>query len=186
MKRTVALALLGMGTATAAFAQGHLSVGNYVSPYNSQIMWDAGTTTLSGAVTSNAGLQFQIYYGAGVVSDPGTLTAGEVTTIDDTKGYNGGGWYFSTIQDLPGWTAGDTYTFQLRTLDGTTPGGPVDMNRSVSQMWTESAAITPIANPANLGTGGLGLTVFAVVPEPSTFALAGLGAAALLIFRRRA
>jgi hypothetical protein len=43
----------------------------------------------------------------------------------------------------------------------------------------------PLSTP--LGFSGSGMTAFGVspVPEPTTFALAGLGAAALLIFRRR-
>jgi hypothetical protein len=182
MKRTVALALLGVASVTTAFAQGHLAIGNYVSPYNSQITWGA-TTGNSGAVTAAAGLQFQVYYGAGTITDESLLTAGVTVGIDDAKTYNGGGWYFATVQVLPAWTAGDTYTFQLRTLDGTTPNGPVDTALSRSALWQESSLIVGTANPPNID--GLGLVVEAVVPEPTTFALAGLGAAALLIFRRR-
>jgi len=42
----------------------------------------------------------------------------------------------------------------------------------------------PSTTPQLTGMPGVNLTT-AVVPEPSTFALAGLGAAAMLIFRRR-
>ena len=41
------------------------------------------------------------------------------------------------------------------------------------------------APPASLTAGAFNGLVLAPIPEPSTFALAGLGAAALLIFRRR-
>lgn len=49
------------------------------------------------------------------------------------------------------------------------------------------ANITPAVSPAPPTSVSFasGLTMTTVVPEPSTFALAGLGAAALLIFRRR-
>jgi hypothetical protein len=184
MKRTVALALLGMATATAAFGQGHVVLSNYVSPYNSQITWGA-TTGNSGAVTSSAGLQFQVFYGAGTVVDESLLQAGLTFGIDDTFAYNGGGYYNNVLQVLPAWTSGETYTFQVRALDGTTPNGPVDTALSRSALWTESGQIVSSALPPKTGLNGLGLVVEAVVPEPTTFALAGLGAAALLIFRRR-
>jgi hypothetical protein len=46
-----------------------------------------------------------------------------------------------------------------------------------------SPPITPVA--FTYGATGFNGLVLAPIPEPSTFALAGLGAAALLIFRRR-
>jgi hypothetical protein len=184
MKRTVALALLGMAAVTTAMGQGHVIVANYVSPYNSQITWGA-TTGNSGPVVAADGLQFQVYYGAGTIVDESLLTAGITVGIDPGKTYNGGGWFVGTIQVLPAWASGETYTFQLRALDGTTPNGPIDTALSRSALWTESSSIVSTANPANLNLNGKGLVVEAVVPEPTTFALAGLGAAALLIFRRR-
>jgi hypothetical protein len=46
-----------------------------------------------------------------------------------------------------------------------------------------SPPVTPVA--FTYGAAGFNGLVLAPIPEPSTFALAGLGAAALLIFRRR-
>jgi len=44
---------------------------------------------------------------------------------------------------------------------------------------------SPWGSAANGQIAGLSLQPFVVIPEPGTFALAGLGAAAILIFRRR-
>jgi len=47
------------------------------------------------------------------------------------------------------------------------------------------AAVTSIGTPATLAASGFLPFGVTYVPEPSTFAMAGLGAAAMLIFRRR-
>lgn len=63
-------------------------------------------------------------------------------------------------------------------------GGDLTVKIGWSSTWNVTTTTSPTdpAFPRNLG-----LTEFAVaiVPEPSTLALAGLGAAAMLIFRRR-
>lgn len=61
----------------------------------------------------------------------------------------------------------------------------------VSAVFNMTATGDPTAVPAGTAIslrptfGGMTLAPLSVIPEPSTFALAGLGAAALLIFRRR-
>jgi hypothetical protein len=178
MKRTLALALLGMASATVAFGQGHVAIANYVSPYTAQILGPGGP--LAGSTP----IQFQVFFGEGQISDPNLLQPGITLGLDDTKDYLGGGWLLGTVQTLPTWAPGDTFTFQLRTLPGSLSGQAIDTAASRSPLWQELAAIQSTANPASPTANIVGLTV--VVPEPSTFALAGLGAAALLIFRRRA
>jgi PEP-CTERM motif len=63
-----------------------------------------------------------------------------------------------------------------------------------SSAWLAGTIAAGMSNPLNLTVGGTGTPPYLMglqsfnlyfVPEPSTFALAGLGAAALLIFRRR-
>jgi hypothetical protein len=56
----------------------------------------------------------------------------------------------------------------------------------ISAIFSSTPAAAPAPAPSIDNAPGWGPVVLtAVVPEPSTFALAGLGAAALLIFRRR-
>jgi hypothetical protein len=172
-----------MVSATAAFGQGSILMANYVSPYNAALQIKAPG---GAALAANSPVQFQLYYGEGTLAE-GALTAGIILGMDPTKTFDGGagpgGWLLQNVQPLSTWAAGDTFTFQLRTLPGTIGGQAIDTVLSRSLLWTETAAIQPSANPPAPMTGFQGFTI--VVPEPSTFALAGLGAAALLIFRRR-
>jgi hypothetical protein len=171
MKRTVALALLGIAAASTAFGQGHVVLSNYVSPYNSPITGPDGL-----ALTSANPYTFTVWYGAGVAAE-GSLVAGETFNIDDAFTYDGGagagGWYNNVLQVVP---TIETYSFQIR---ATGPG--VDELASRSVIW--QSGVVDVANPPLTNQEGFGLQV--IIPEPTTFALAGLGAAALLIFRRR-
>jgi hypothetical protein len=83
---------------------------------------------------------------------------------------------------------GGTYTMAARawfnngqfgSLAAARTGG---MNTGYSQFFDIAATVAPA--PANITTGFGAFTV-GVVPEPSTFVLAGLGALSLLLFRRR-
>lgn len=85
--------------------------------------------------------------------------------------------------------AGATYTMQARawynngqyaTYDAAFAAGA---NVGVSAFFNLAPTVAPTPAPAT--TGLQSFTVAGIVPEPSTFALAGLGAAALLLFRRR-
>jgi len=82
-------------------------------------------------------------------------------------------WQASPTTVLLGWTGEALSGGALAWSNGTgNPGG--------------SPPTTPVALATGAaGYNGLILTTTTIIPEPSTFALAGLGAAALLIFRRR-
>jgi len=183
MKRSILGAMLGLAGAVSAFAQGHIIASNYASaPYN-QIIWGNGVNA-GLAVQSSANLTFQMYYGTGVVGSFAGLTAGSTFQIDNTisaaydpgAGAGPGGYFINVDQVFPTWSVGTTETLAYQVI---TPG-----YTGQSGLWTESAAIDSTAFPANSTTVSVGLTVSAV-PEPTTMVLAGLGAASLLIFRKR-
>lgn len=186
MKRSVVMAVLGLAAvaATSAYGQGGINIGNYQAPFN-PVVWDA--TSGGGRVHSSDGVQLSLWWGQGAGLTTDQLSFGvALPWKTDSEGLGYFGYYQLTQATLPGWAAGQTWTFQVR-ASGNSVRGAVDTGLSRSQLWAESANIafvggTPPGLPGN-STQSIGVTVF--VPEPTTFALAGLGGAALMIFRRR-
>lgn len=185
MKKTLVAAALGIAAATTVFGQGSILLNNYVSGTYNQVVWGTGTPQMGTAVTSASGIELQLYWGPGVLTDYAQLTAGVITPLsaanyDPGRGFGGGGYFTGPTQQVSPWVAGDTFTFGLRVVagSGTLPGVMGE-----SALWQESANIHALALPQFGLANFPGLTV--IIPEPTTFALAGLGSAALLIFRRR-
>ena len=180
MKRTVALTILGVAvaTATTAFGQGGFIFNNYASPYV-PIAYDAGVPGVGGNnVGAGEGVQIEVWWAAGTNQPANALVLGDVADLSGFAGYTDGSQQFN-----PATWDGAIYTVQLR-ASGNAGGVPVDVGSSRGELVNVAVAnvgSTPPGVPQYTYTPGF--TVF--VPEPSTFALAGLGAAALLIFRRR-
>jgi len=84
-----------------------------------------------------------------------------------------------------GWT-GTATTWADALTSATMIGWTGSQLSTGSLSWNNTISVLPNP-PAVITTGALGYNglVLAAVPEPSTFALAGLGIASLLIFRRR-
>lgn len=178
MKKALVSTILGIVTTVSVLAQGHVNVSNYLTaPYN-PVVWGAGSAQAGQRMLNNTTVQLQLWYGAGVLTDASALVLGETFTINPGLTFEGGGYYNAITQVVP--TVG-TYTFQLRAI-GTTPWGNVDTVASRSALW-QPTGIGSTALPAATDNHSIGLVV--VVPEPSTFALFGLGSAALMLFRRR-
>jgi hypothetical protein len=182
MKKTLALALLGSAVATTAFGQGGIVIGNYQGAYNQVVWGPGGPQPADTPVRSTDGIQLSIWYGEG--TDASALTETQPLTWNTVAEGNGYYGYYNLVTlTLPSWQAGDVFSFQVRAQ-----GPGVDQLASRSAIWQEQTNIGNTGGippgPPGFSTESIGLTV--VVPEPSTFALAGLGAAALLIFRRRA
>lgn len=172
MKRHVALAILGMTAIAAsnAFGQGVVQFNNYASPY---------VPITSGGVNVGVGdgVQIQLWAAPGLGQPEGALAF--VANADISGAFPG---YTDPTQTftLPG--AGADWTLQLRATGNYLGQGVVDA-LSVGPLINTSAVVSgsPPPVPNYVYTPGFQV----VVPEPTTFALAGLGAAALLIFRRR-
>jgi len=189
MKKILVAAILGTVAATSALAQGHINLNPYnIAPYN-QVFWATGALAPN-AVHAADGVQLQFFYALGTVADPLQLTTSATGLFTvNSNNYNpslghGGGGYFN-IQDLvfPTWSSGSVTVMLVASGSGVDPS-------SHSALWqipgSGGNGIVSTAVPANQANFFPGLGVTAVpVPEPTTFALSGLGAAAMLIFRRR-
>jgi hypothetical protein len=129
--------------------------------------------SLSAFMTANAGW-------ADIATTPITsLTAGQ---------FGGGG------VTIPGIAAGGSASYFIlgwngpsTTIDAAMGAGAFVGESAVFTTATGNPLATPPGTPVNLNTTftGMLLAPQVVIPEPSTFALAGLGVAAMLILRRR-
>jgi len=181
MKKSVVSAILGLGLAavsTTAFGQGGIVIGNYQGAYNA-VVWAPLTPRAGLGVLSTEGVSLTLHYGPGA-----TLVNTMPLNWDLVNQGNGfPGFYALTTVSLPGWTVGQTWSFQITALGSGQSAGATGN----SVIWTENANIkdiggTPAGPPGN-STQSIGFQVN--IPEPTTFALAGLGAATMLITRRR-
>jgi len=141
--------------------------------YSVQLRWAAGTITNQAVFNAAAGLTSSaIFTGSAVfLANTGPLStfsgffdAGTVANVGAPGTF--------TMQTWAWYSVGGGANGQWGTATG---------NKGASQLFTVNVTASP--TPVN-STVFPGFTV-GLVPEPSTFALAGLGAAALLLFRRR-
>lgn len=207
MKKNILVALAILGVVASAYSQGTVTFNNLnsaaglKSPVYGPQTGDAtqllqgntatglpvGTQVYTGPLLSGANYTAQIWSAPGNDQPESSLVAATPTTTFRTG--NAAGFVTATTVTLAnvGKDAAAA-TLQLRVWDNTT-----------GATW-DAATIkgkSALFNVANIG-GDLntppllaGLTSFNVggagpiIPEPSSFALVGLGAAALLIFRRK-
>jgi len=189
MKKALVASILGLAAAVNTFAQGVVAFNNY--DFNTDARINYGPT---GGGTLNAGVNSSfkagLYYAFGTVAWAGGLadpTTGGFTLAAATATINTGttaslpGYFVGGSATIPGYSAGPI-SFVVVAYNGANYAGSGIRGSSVG-FTLPGIAVSP--TPA--GEFGPGLTSFQVnaVPEPSTFALAGLGLASLLIFRRR-
>jgi len=199
MKKVLVAAILGLAAVASVKAQGQIQLYNYSQPatkitYGTGSGGTIGTGLLNGtgATTWTVGY----YYAAA-----GTTSASSVNTA--MTGDNGNGLVpLLTLGSLTQGLTGSAYpgifgtasasgtatlpftgaaTIVIVAYNGSTYAGSSIRGHSAAfQMNTTTIPATPL----DVGTA---MSTFSVslIPEPSTFALAGLGLASLLIFRRR-
>jgi len=197
MKKLAGILCLSALT-TGAFAQGIINFQN-----SGQTLLSTQAAGQSAAVMGNTPGQyfFGLLTSASGAAGSFTFTGLYATnTAASTGGRLAGGNGIA----VPGWAAGTTMSYEIA-------GWSSDLGHTFNASWLTAApgggsffGISPIASgtaggtdasgnsfpPYNLFGGATGIpTGFTLtqgsVPEPSSMALAGLGAAALLIFRRR-
>lgn len=194
----------------AAFAQGTVNFANAstttgLNPGTRDVIFGATAKNFNAALAQGA-LVSSNYAGVNL----NTLRAGLLyapTTVTDLTAFSlatfAGG--YPTFKGSTSSTAGSWFS-KVATLNGIAAGTTVNL---VAVVWDTAKATDPNVAAAKTGLYGTssiftytvpggstpapaeflpqGLTSFSigVVPEPTSFALLGLGAAAMLIFRRR-
>ena len=203
MKKALVATILGLATVVSTFAQGRVLLDTYATSPYPLISYGAANGNGSSGGTPGVGVNstfnIGIYWVAGsvagsVAADPtGYATPGSLLA-SFTQGLGAGSQVVATAGAGPGFFTSTT-DFTLTPL----ASGPATLMIVAFNASTYGAATVRghsaafVMTPAQLGAAtGVGafMSSFQVfnavaVPEPSTFALAGLGLAGLLIFRRR-
>jgi len=201
-KYLVTLAITAL--ATSAFAQGTITFANNSTGLVKQ--WTSASDTTPISVAKSGGFVELLAAPKGSSLDPlsnySTMDAflaantswavvGTTAIFPVAGQFNGGGKTILNIGAgadasyfLVGWTGTSaTYDAAYTAWQG---GNAMLGVSSVFTTATGNPNATPVpGSPVSLAGSFTGMLLTAPIPEPSTFALAGLGAAALLIFRRR-
>jgi hypothetical protein len=193
MKKLILTGLL-VGAVTSAFSQGQVTLRNILNSDTSPTASANGLFFLDtdgpgGAAPTLIGSDFNaVFYGG---PNSGSLQVLASFIGASAVGVNAAGpgtFFSSTIATVPGVPSG-TGTFKVEAWIGpeTTFAEAQANLRSSGQLTFQNPVGNPLATPPDVPPDltGMGAVILTAVPEPSTFALAGLGAAALLIFRRR-
>lgn len=156
----------------------------------------AGTTDWTG-FTLLQGSQYmaQLLAANGANAAESSLQASQTAPTTFRTTATGAGWVTANTTTLAGVPA-DAATATIRMVAWDNSSGQYATWATAYTAWQSgliSAGMSPMFNLDKIGGSSnpaqnlIGLTSFSIytVPEPSTMALAGLGAAALLIFRRR-
>jgi hypothetical protein len=215
MKKLVVTTILGLATCVGSFAQGNFTFisapsaiwDTITTPGTSfkagatlevAVMWSAvsnaiPTTYLGGGATATNGTFTASW--SGLLTDPNfqlarSTTVGNPVIVSTAGGTGfGAGQYNVGIQYINGTAVGQgiaLYVIAWEKSFGTDPliaaaqGAGMGFSHPIAYILGSSG--TPGGSLGNANIGSFGV---APVPEPTTFALLGLSAAGLLIFRRR-
>lgn len=192
MKKILLSAML-VGLATGGYAQGLINLGNISNSGTGPtattggLFWldvdgpgsgapvlintDFNVAFYGGSDANSLGLlKSLVASGGGAAGGPGTFLdlSGQAVAIP--------GALTSGFFRIDAWTTSSTY-------DGAIAAGNPNARSVVFSNPLGNPQATPPGTPTDFT--GMPALVLTAIPEPSTFALAGLGAAALFIFRRR-
>jgi len=207
MKKTLLLGALSLAvSASSTLAQGLISLDNYDSTAHPLITYAAGTPANGssgalgtvGAGIGSTGWTGGLYWtaGSGGINDPaGTgdpaaplvLATGTGSTVAaaDANTFGTAGQFASVPVWNSGSTANTTLTLEIIAYSGANYANAA--YRGHSAPFSMPTGLITDTTPKYVGDYMSTFSVGPVgaVPEPTTFALAGLGAAALMFFRRK-
>jgi len=210
--KKVLLTLAAVACAASVFAQGTVVFNNIVTgvvrapvfgpdPGNPALSLfgnpsngtPAGSTVYAGPGLAGAGYSAQLFAIVGAGQPESALLP--ATPITSFRTGSAAGFVVATTATLQGVPKDAAVaTLQLRVWDN--QGGTLGTWEAARAAWeggliaagkSQLFEVTSIGGDLNPSANITGLRSFNIylIPEPSTFALAGLGAAALMIFRRR-
>jgi hypothetical protein len=192
MKKALITAALGFATVVTSHAQGFIVFDNYDSQPYMPIVWGvaSGGHGSGGVADPNvhADLLFTLGTAFSASTDLGLSVPIDPTAIDS---FGNAGYFKGGSVTIPGYVSGPV-TFQIEAWQTAGPEGGSSYAASgmkgLSAPWTEASLATtglPVQFFANLpGPDGAPLLAL-LIPEPSVFALSGVGIAALILHRRR-
>lgn len=197
MKKSIFIAVLGMGASTVAFGQGQIIFGNYYSSSSPKVNWAATgvPSNLAGlSVGAEVNAELAYYVGTSVSDVPTSL--GQMTLLSssitpfglaggDADGSQYAGWFPGSTVTIPGvGAANKTFvSFEVLAFDGSSyASAPYKGASSIFQSPTTGTSSDPLTSFVQGSWQNFSITS---VPEPTTLALAGLGGAALLALRRK-
>jgi hypothetical protein len=201
MKKALVAAILGIALkATVAHGQGYIIMESYklvggTTPVFSAVTYGPGSGALTGKYVGaasgfKADLLFSLNGGSTYTLASGSSTAFFAGSTDNgSPTTDGAGVFVGGSVTIPGYTSGPA-TFEVRAYNGATFGAPGSYNGVSAPFTIASLQTDPLQSAGTImnlsGTTVQGIQPFVVsIPEPSIFALAGLGAAGLMAFRRK-
>jgi len=210
MKKVLVAAILGLAAVASVKAQSFVQLYNYGTQSAGTVIYGSGSSGTVGQGVTTGGYTIGLYWAAGDVTaavntfmggatgtavgqNNGTLVGSGLTLVTGSGstvalGADGPGLYDSTgVATLnPSASSASTVTLVLVAYSGSSYEAAGVRGHSLA--FTMTAAVPPttpgVANQTGTFAPASNWAVSSV-PEPSTFALAGLGLAGLLIFRRR-
>jgi len=199
MKKLLLSTLMSV-VALGAFAQGTVTflndTGTLNNPPDRYLRFAKGTTPYNTFGTNNAlahgtNIQVQLYYGASTITDPNSPLLVAVTSaparLRASSSTQVGTWSSGGSRTLEGVAFGSgQVALVVRAWDILTGATYAQSTvRGESSVFLYTLPSTAADPPANFIMSNFQGFAIDSVPEPTTFALAGLGFAGLMIFRRR-
>jgi hypothetical protein len=190
MKRNIVASILGIAASVASVAssygQGQVLFKNYGTTTFAPVQY-AASSVPGGKENLYIGGTFHadLLYTYGAISGSAQNSAGSAIStlffsIDAADQATGSGFFNGDAATVPGYTAGPV-TFTVRAYNGNDYASSAVRGETT---FTLSSISTGLTLPGEFGAQMTGFRV-ALIPEPSTLALIGLGTGALLFFRRR-
>lgn len=188
MKKTLMVGIIGLAaTAATTFGQGGINFGTY----NAGSFIGAPITYAASQVPPGkqglalgSGFSAQLFFESAPAT--WTLVAGTTTSFFGTDGDlgQGAGFFQAATALVPGAPGPKNfYVYAFNTVGiGAYAAGEIYGQSAVFSLTTVDPGLPTYPD---LGSTTYSAFTVSAIPEPSTFALAGLGLASLLIFRRR-